>query len=75
MCLGLICRVVAVLDDDTALVRAGQRELRVSLLPLDEAVGPGDRLLVHAGFALVRLTDQQAVEALTVRGRAAEDAS
>ncbi|HEX6936283.1 MAG TPA: HypC/HybG/HupF family hydrogenase formation chaperone [Actinomycetes bacterium] len=74
MCLGLVCQVAAVLDGDVALVRTGARDVRVSLLTLDEPVAPGDWLMVHAGFALARLTEQQAVEALAMREPTAEDA-
>lgn len=74
MCLGLVCQAAAVLDGDVALVRTGARDVRVSLLTLDEPVAPGDWLMVHAGFALARLTEQQAVEALAMREPTAEDA-
>jgi hydrogenase expression/formation protein HypC len=67
MCLGQVCRTTALLGGDTALVRDGSRELPVSLLTLDEPVHEGDWLLVHAGFALARLTGRQAREALAIR--------
>jgi hydrogenase expression/formation protein HypC len=73
MCLGLVCQTVEVLDGGMALVRAGERELRASLLTLDEPVAPGDWLMVHAGFALARLSGQQAEEALAMREPTAED--
>ena len=73
MCLGVVCRTVEVLDGGTALVRSGERELTVWLRTLDEPVAPGDWLLVHAGFALARLTEQQAEEALAVREPTTED--
>ena len=66
MCLGLTCRVETV-DGTTAVVRAGPRRLDVSLLTLDEPVQPGDTVLVHAGFALARLSPQQAADAATLR--------
>jgi len=66
MCLGLTCRVEEV-DGTTAAVRDGPRRLEVSLLTLDEPVQPGDTLLVHAGFALARLTPQQAADAASLR--------
>ena len=73
MCLGVVCLTVEVLDGEAALVRAGGRELTVSLLTLDEPVAPGDWLMVHAGFALARLTEQQADEALALREPTRED--
>jgi hydrogenase expression/formation protein HypC len=74
MCLGLVCRVTDVTGAGTAAVRTGaDRELQVSLLTLDDPVQTGDWLLVHAGFALARLTDEQATEALAVREPSTED--
>jgi hydrogenase expression/formation protein HypC len=67
MCLGLVCQAVEVLDGEVARVRGGDRELQASLLTLDGPVAPGDWLMVHAGFALGRLTPQQAQEALAIR--------
>ena len=67
MCLGLTCRVETVPDRDWAVVSAGERTMRVSLLTLDEPVEPGDWVLAHAGFALARLTEDQALEALALR--------
>jgi hydrogenase maturation factor len=54
-------------------VRAGDRELRASLLTVEDPVEVGDWLLVHAGFALARLTEAQAGEALAIREPAGED--
>jgi hydrogenase expression/formation protein HypC len=73
MCLGLVCRAAEV-DSGVAVVQtADNRDLRVSLLTLDQPVRPGDWLLVHAGFALSRLTEEQAMEALALRGPTVED--
>ena len=74
MCLGLVCQAVEVLDPGVVLVRAGDRELQASLLTLDGPVAPGDWLMVHAGFALARLTELQAEEALAIREPTPEDA-
>jgi len=74
MCLGLVCQTVEVVDGGVALVRAGDRELAASLLTLDGPVAAGDWLMVHAGFALGRLTEQQAEEALAIREPTPEDA-
>ena len=73
MCLGMVARTTALLDGDVALVQADGRELRASLLTVDGPVEVGDWLLVHAGFALSRLTETQAREALAIREPAGED--
>ena len=57
MCLALPCRVLALCDDGTAVVsRAGARST-VSLLAAATPVSVGDWVLVHSGFVLDRLTD------------------
>lgn len=57
MCLALPCRVVALGDDGTAVVtRAGTRST-VSMLAAATDVSVGDWVLVHSGFVLDRLTD------------------
>ena len=43
----------------------------VSLLTLDGPVGPGDWLLCHSGFALRRLTPQEAHDAAALRATGA----
>lgn len=73
MCLGLTCRVVEVLDGGLVRVDSGERELEVSLLALDEPVARDDWVLVHAGFALARLTDAQVTDAAAVRDAIRED--
>lgn len=73
MCLGELARVRELAGDRAALVRTAGRELTVSLLTLDEAVRVGDWLLVHSGFALSRLTDDEARDALTIRTARKED--
>jgi hydrogenase maturation factor len=72
MCLGLVCELVELRPDGTALVRHEDRTVAVSLLTLGDEAGPGDWLLVHSGFALARLTRGDALHARTVRGRGTE---
>ncbi|MBO0844009.1 MAG: HypC/HybG/HupF family hydrogenase formation chaperone [Nocardioides sp.] len=69
MCLGLPGRVVELSDDgDTAMVDvAGMtREINVGLLP--EPVTVGDYILIHSGFALERMTAEEARDALDILG-------
>lgn len=75
MCLGLACEVLDVTADSTARVVSEGRTLAVSLLTLDGPVAPGDWLLVHSGFALARLTREQALDALAVRSTRTEGSS
>lgn len=72
MCLGELGEVVGVGAPGQVEVRVGARVATVSLLTLPDPttpVGAGDWLLVHAGFALARLTPQAAAEAREIRER------
>jgi hydrogenase expression/formation protein HypC len=68
MCLGELVRVLEVGPGQTATVRSRRRTATVSLLTLDECVAPGDWLVCHSGFALRRVTPQEAVDAAAIRG-------
>ena len=71
MCLGEVAQVVEVRPGSRALVRSRQRTATVSLLTLDDAVGPGDWVLCHSGFALGRLTAEEAAVATEIRSTTA----
>lgn len=62
MCLSRLHRVVTVDQPGTAVVEeVGGRRERVSLLPLDGPTPqPGEWLIVHAGYAIGRLDDDEA---------------
>ncbi|MDF2143459.1 HypC/HybG/HupF family hydrogenase formation chaperone [Knoellia sp. p5-6-4] len=70
MCLGELAEVLEAPDVGTAVVRSSVRTATVSLLTLDGAVAPGDWLLCHSGFALRRLSPQEAYEAAALRSTA-----
>jgi hydrogenase expression/formation protein HypC len=67
MCLGEVGQVLDVEGGAQARVRLGDRVRTVSLLALDAPVGTDDWVLVHSGFALARLTDDEAREAQDIR--------
>ena len=73
MCLGEICEVVELRDDGRAVVRGDQREQVALLMTLSDDVTPGDWVVVHAGFALERLTPEQAADARSIRATTEED--
>lgn len=73
MCLGDIAQVVELLDDRAAVARVRGRLVTVSLLTLDEPVGAGDWLQVHAGLALARLTEDERRDAEEIRHPIGED--
>ena len=67
MCLGDIAQVLELGPDGSAVVRAGPRTTTVSLVTLDGPVVQGDWLVCHSGFALGRVTAEEAAEATAIR--------
>ncbi len=72
MCLAIPSLIVD-MDDLRAVVDVygARREINLMLLP--EPVGLGDYVLVHAGFAIQRVDQQAAEEALKVISTIIED--
>jgi hydrogenase expression/formation protein HypC len=72
MCLGIPARILAVgvRHPDLASVDMGgvRRDVNIGLLDGADLPGPGDWVLVHMGFALERMTEQQADEAIQALG-------
>ena len=62
MCIALPYEVLEVRDDGTVAVRRGDRVSTATLLAVDEPVRAGDRVLVHSGLVLARLTERDVVE-------------
>lgn len=67
MCLGIPGEVVEILVDHTDLamvdVSGVKRAINIGLLDKDE-VGPGDWILIHVGFALSKIDEEEAKAAL-----------
>jgi hydrogenase expression/formation protein HypC len=72
MCLGEILQLVEVAGD-RAVGRRGAAQVHLSLITLEDPVAPGDWVVTHSGFALERLSAQDAAEALAVRRQPAPD--
>ncbi len=60
MCVGLAAKVVSV-KDGTAVIDAGGAKRDVSAELLEE-LEPGDYVMVHAGVAIAKITDDDADE-------------
>ena len=66
MCLAIPGRIIEVVDEGNRLARvdvAGvQRNVNIGLLDADEGggVGPGDWVLIHVGFALSQVDEDEA---------------
>ena len=63
MCLSVPARVVAVHDDHWATVEIGGTSKRVSI-DLVENVQPGEYLLIHVGFAIQKVDEDEARQTL-----------
>ena len=62
MCLSLPARIIAI-DGDMAKVSVGGAVFRAGL-QMVEGVKPGDYVLLHAGFAIGKLREEEALETL-----------
>ena len=71
MCLALPARIVE-RSGDEAWVVLGRSRLKASLVLVPDA-GPGDWVLVHAGFALEQLSEEEARETYDVVGEVTEE--
>ena len=66
MCLAIPGQIVEVVDDDRRLARvdvAGvRRNVNIGLLDADDGgVGPGDWVLIHVGFAISQVDEDEAM--------------
>jgi hydrogenase expression/formation protein HypC len=64
MCLGVPARVVEV-NGASATVEVGGASREISLMLLD-GVAPGDWVILHAGFAIERLSPEEAEKTLAL---------
>lgn len=79
MCLGIPGEVIDLIDDGSGLARVdvsgARRLINVGLLD-DEQLAPGDWVLIHVGFAMSKIDEEQArgtLELLAAMGQAYED--
>ncbi len=63
MCLAVPLKVEKI-EGEMAYCRVGESLIKASLLLMDEEVREGDYILIHAGFALRRLEEKDALETL-----------
>lgn len=67
MCLAIPAKITEI-KDEFATCQVGDSEtfITVSLMLMEEEVALGDYLIVHAGFALRKLSQEDAQESLSV---------
>lgn len=64
MCLSIPAKVISV-EGEMAIVSVGGTEYEASLQLLDN-VNPGDYILLHTGFAIQKISEEEAIETLKV---------
>lgn len=76
MCLAIPAEIINLESEDTARVRIGRSStyLTASTMLLPEPVKPGDYVIVHAGFALHKLDEEEALASLEALREIAEAA-
>jgi hydrogenase expression/formation protein HypC len=73
MCLAIPAKVISV-EGSTALVTIEDVEYRASLLLLDD-VHPGDFIMLHAGFAIQKVDEEEAAETLRLLNEVANNST
>ena len=80
MCLGIPGKVVEIVDETLELAKvevAGvRRNVSIALLTGDERPALGDYVLIHVGFALSKIDENEAIETLRLlegQGQAYQD--
>ena len=65
MCLAIPGQIIEVVDEANRLAQvdvAGvQRNVNIGLLDSDGGVGPGDWVLIHVGFAMSKVDEDEAI--------------
>ena len=64
MCLGIPVKVIEV-DGQSAIVDVGGARREISLLLLDD-VRPGEWVILHAGFAIQKMDEEEAEKTLAL---------
>jgi len=67
MCLGIPMRVVDVFGEEAVLEQGGMR-IRARTDLIEDPISVGDYLLVHAGFAIQKVDEREALETLAMLG-------
>jgi len=64
MCLAIPSKVIELHGDGTATVDTMGVKRRISLELMGEDVEPGDYVLIHVGFAIQKLNEEEALKSL-----------
>ena len=67
MCLGIPGQIIDIVDDENSIAKVNvsgvKRNVNIFLVR-PEGIGPGDWVLIHVGFAMSKIDEQEARETL-----------
>ncbi|RUM57263.1 MAG: hydrogenase assembly protein HupF [Persephonella sp.] len=66
MCLSIPSKIVEILDDNYAIVDTMGVKRKVSLDLMSEPVDVGDYVLIHVGYAMTKMSEEDALESLKI---------
>ncbi len=66
MCLSIPSKIVEILEDNYAVVDTMGVKRKVSLDLMPEPVDIGDYVLIHVGYAMTKMSEEDALESLKV---------
>ncbi|WP_029523027.1 HypC/HybG/HupF family hydrogenase formation chaperone [Persephonella sp. KM09-Lau-8] len=66
MCLSIPSKIVEILPDNYAIVDTMGVKRKVSLDLMSEPVEVGDYVLIHVGYAMTKMSEEDALESLKV---------
>ena len=79
MCLGIPGQIIDIVDDENSIAKVDvsgvRRNVSVALVR-PEGIGPGDWVLIHVGFAMSKIDENEArdtMQALQMLGQAYSD--
>ena len=64
MCLAVPAKVLELRDDNMALVDISGTQREISLMVLDGDAAPGDFVLIHVGYAIEKIDEEEAQRTL-----------
>ncbi|MCE0723216.1 MULTISPECIES: HypC/HybG/HupF family hydrogenase formation chaperone [Legionella] len=74
MCLAIPAQITQILDEERALINLGGIVKEISIALLDK-VTEGDYVIIHVGYALTRLDEEEALKTLNLFAQMAQGAS
>ena len=66
MCLSIPSKIVEILEDNYAVVDTMGVKRKVSLDLMPEPVNIGDYVLIHVGYAMTKMSEEDALESIKV---------